>query len=81
MYKFENESKNEKYQEIIEKAWKDESFKHELIKDTKKALKGVGVDIPKGVEVKVVEESDNLVYLVIPSKPELSEDDNKVAIW
>lgn len=80
MYKYENESKNEKYQEIIEKAWKDENFKRELIKDAKKALKSVGVDIPKGVEVKAVEESDNLVYLVIPAKPELSED-TKVGIW
>lgn len=81
MHKYENKSKNEKYQEIIEKAWKDEAFKHELMKDAKKALKSVGVDIPKGVKVKAVEESDNLVYLVIPPKPELSEDSNKVAIW
>ncbi len=81
MHKYENKNKNEKYQEIIEKAWKDENFKQELIKNANEALKSVGVDIPEGVKVKAVEETDTLVYLVIPQKPELSEDDEKVGVW
>jgi hypothetical protein len=52
---------------IIELALKDPTFRNELINDPKPALKRVfGINIPDGLTVRIVEESENEVYLVIP---------------
>jgi hypothetical protein len=57
--------------QIIKKAWEDAAFKANLVKDPKGAIKeAFGIDIPAGVELKVVEESPTLYYLAIPPKPE-----------
>ncbi|TFE19592.1 NHLP leader peptide family RiPP precursor [Cohnella luojiensis] len=57
--------------QIIKKAWEDDSFKQNLLIKPKKAIKeAFGVDIPDGIELKVVEESPSLYYLTLPPKPE-----------
>ena len=53
---------------IIEKAMKDEAFRKELIEDPKAAVeKAFGVKAPDGVEITVLEETPNTVYLVLPA--------------
>ncbi|MHB8916475.1 MAG: NHLP leader peptide family RiPP precursor [Desulfocucumaceae bacterium] len=54
----------------IEKAWKDESFKKDLMQKPHKALSQLGVNVPEKIEIKVVEESAKVVYLVLPVNPE-----------
>lgn len=69
--------------QLIAKAWTDEAFKAKLLSDPKAAMAEVGMDAPEGVEIEVVESTQEKAYLVIPPKPgpgELSDEDlDKVA--
>ena len=53
-------------EEIIEKAQSDKDFKKALVDNPKETLGQLGVQVPDEVEVKVVEESAKVVYLVLP---------------
>lgn len=62
--RFEIESK------IIQQVWSNENFKQELIKNPKTVLaKEFGQEIPEEIEVEVLQETNNKVYLVLPSNP------------
>ncbi len=55
---------------LIEKAWKDEEFKNELIKNTREVTeKELGIKIPGNIKVTVLEETADEVYLVLPQDP------------
>jgi len=58
---------------VITKAWSDPTFKKHLLSDPAAALSAEGVAIPADVTVKVVENTDKLVHLVLPVEPEMSE--------
>ncbi len=67
-----------KFGKIIAKAWRDPAFKAELIANPAAALKAEGIDVPAGMTVTVVENTDKQFHLVLPpsrSTDELSEDD------
>ena len=55
--------------QIIAKAWADDVFKQKLITDTAAVLTEAGIEVPTGVEVRAVENSDTLWHLVLPPKP------------
>ena len=61
---------------IIAKAWRDPAFKAELIANPAAALKAEGIDVPAGMAMTVVENTDKQFYLVLPPSPsdELSEE-------
>ena len=61
---------------IIAKAWRDPAFKAALIANPAAALKAEGIDVPAGVTVTVLENTDKQFHLVLPPKPtgELSEE-------
>ena len=67
--------------QIIAKCWSDGVFKQKLMADPHGALKTPGVDVPPGMTVKAVENSDKVFHLVIPPAPtDLSDNDlEKVA--
>ena len=69
--------------QIVAKAWADEPFKKRLLADPLAVLKEHNMDVPLGVQVKIVEDTDMVYYLRLPLKPsmeELSEEDlEKVA--
>ena len=72
------EEQGNPYGQLIAKAWTDEEFKARLLADPKAAMKEVGMDVPEGMEVEVVESTQEKAYLVIPAKPgpgELSDED------
>jgi hypothetical protein len=55
---------------IIKMAWENEGFKKELLVNPKKAIqKALEVSIPENIEIKVVEETPETVYLVLPVNP------------
>lgn len=57
--------------QIIKKAWEDPAFKELLLSDPKAALKqAFGIDVPAGIELKVVEETPTSFALVLPPSPE-----------
>jgi len=61
------------YGRIVAKAWPDEGFKQRLVSDPKTGLRDNGVKLPEGVEFKLVESADNLIYLVLLPRPDLRE--------
>ena len=44
-------------------------FRQKLVRDPAGTLKQEGVDLPSGVSVKVMEDSDQVVHFVLPKKP------------
>lgn len=75
---------------MVLRAWQDEDFRRQLLSDSRSAyesyLKSIrpGAKLPQGIEVKVLQETPNTLYLRIPQAPaeavELSEEElEKVA--
>ena len=63
-------------QQLIGKCWADDAFKQKLLADPAAALKEHGTEVPAGVTVKAVENTDTVIHLVIPTKPtDLSDED------
>ncbi|GEM_PF-976289 len=57
--------------QIIKKAWEDPAFKTSLLSEPKEAIKAAfGIDIPAGIDLKVVEETASQYFLVLPPNPE-----------
>jgi hypothetical protein len=57
--------------EIIAKAWEDELFRQELLSNPKEAIaKTLGTKLAENLEVRVVQEAPNNLYLVLPVKPD-----------
>ncbi len=66
----EGKTRQELEQEIVAKAWKDETFKQQLLSNPKETIaKEIGMEPPENVEVRVLEETPNTIYFVIPMKP------------
>ena len=54
---------------VIAKAWSDEDFKKKLLADPNKVLAENDIDVPAGLEMKVVENTDRVFYFVLPAMP------------
>jgi len=55
---------------LIERSIEDESFRRRLIEDPKGAVEQeLGTRLPEGVRVVTVEETQDTIYLVLPSTP------------
>jgi hypothetical protein len=63
------EESGKKIGQIIAKAWADEGFKQRLLKGADTVLRDEGVDIPQGLEVRVVENTDKMFHIVLPPEP------------
>ncbi len=55
--------------QVIARAWSDPDFKAQLLNDPKVALAGYGIDLPAGLELKVVENTAETVHMVLPATP------------
>ena len=53
----------------IARAWSDANFKAKLLSDTHAALAEVGIEVPAGVTVKVVEDTAGTRHVVLPVAP------------
>lgn len=70
--------------EVILKAWTDEDFKQRLIADPATVLQQSGVEVPPGVSVKVLEDTDEVNYFVVPTPPadlEISDFQSADSTW
>ena len=65
-----NEDQAKKLQQLIARAWADDTFKQKLLADPATTLSAEGSPAPAGVTVKAVENTDKVFYLVIPAKPD-----------
>ena len=59
---------------LIERSLQDEEFRQRLLDDPKGTVEQeLGSALPQGVEVRVVEESTDTIYLVLPSASAVGE--------
>jgi len=78
----EKKEQGKKYAKLIAKVWSDEAFKERLVMDPRATLDAEGIQVPEGVEVKVVEQTEKTFFLVIPEKPQqdyISEGEERLA--
>ncbi|NEQ20150.1 MAG: NHLP leader peptide family natural product precursor [Microcoleus sp. SIO2G3] len=62
-----HQSRHEFELELIARAWKNEAFKQELMSNPKAVYaKELQQQLPNGLEIRVLEETPNTLYLVIP---------------
>ena len=54
---------------IISRAWSDELFKQKLINEPAAVFSEYAIDNPAGVNIKVVENTSDTMYFVLPPKP------------
>ena len=78
------EAQGKKMSQLIAKCWADEGFKRKLLADPAATLKAEGVELPAGLSIKALENTDKVFHLVIPAKSadssNLSDEDlDKVA--
>jgi hypothetical protein len=62
-----------KWAVCIAKAWADEDYKQRLLSDAAAVLKEEGVNVPKGMDVKVLENTKSLFHMVLPAMPDSEE--------
>ena len=64
------------YGRVVARAWQDEAFKGRLLADPEGALTEMGIEVPAGHELRVVEDTERVTHLVLPpgSGGELSEE-------
>ena len=55
---------------IIAQAWSDEDFKQALIDDPHSVLAEYGIDVPAGVAINVVEDTETVRHIVLPPRPD-----------
>ena len=55
--------------ELFAACWKDEALKGRFMADPKAVLTEYGMDVPDGIDVNVVENSDNTVHITMPAAP------------
>ena len=61
-------SQEEFKQQVISKAESNPEFKQALLEDAKEAIGKLGLKTNTSIKVKVVEESADVIYLVLPQK-------------
>ena len=64
------------WSQVVGQAWADDSFKQRLFANPTATLKEYGVDMPAGLQVKVLEDTEEvpentgtIVHLVLPARP------------
>lgn len=69
---------------IFSKCWSDEAFKQRFLSNPKAVLTEHGFEVPDDLDIGVVENSDQKVFITLPvpshpSKSDLSEHDLQIA--
>ncbi len=72
------EEQGKKMGQIVAKAWANDGFKQRLFGDASAVLREEGVEVPPGVEVRVVEDTARVFHLVLPLKPDTELTDEQL---
>ena len=60
--------------DLFAACWKDEALKQRFMADPKAVLAEYGMDVPDGMDVNVVENTDTTVHITMPAPPSGSMD-------
>lgn len=63
----------EQYSKVVEKAWKDESFKKQLLENPNDVFQKNGISVPEGITVNIIEDSENVRNFPLPVAPKTKE--------
>ena len=63
------EAADKSYAKVVARAWSDPEYKARLQSDPHGALREMGMDPGANVTIKVMENTADTVYLVLPRKP------------
>ena len=66
---YNEDDAKKKWAQLVAQTWTDDSLKQRLIAHPESVLKEHGIELPPGVEVRVVENTDKVNYLMLPSRP------------
>lgn len=58
-----------KWSQLLKQVWADEQLKQRLLDKPAAVLQEHGIEVPAGVEVRVVENTDKVSYVTLPAKP------------
>lgn len=56
--------------EVVDRASFDPAFRRQLLGAPAATLQGAGIEVPDGLEVRVVENTDRVRHIVLPRQPE-----------
>ena len=64
-----SEESAKKWSQLVAKAWTDEKLKKRLMDEPATVLREHGIEVPAGMDIRVVENTDKIAYLPLPPKP------------
>ena len=56
--------------DLLAACWKDDALKARFMADPKAVLAERGIEMPEGIDVNVVENTDNTVHITLPMAPD-----------
>jgi hypothetical protein len=66
---------------LIAKAWRDEAFKQELISNPNAVYaRELGEQLPENLNIRIMEETSDTIYLALPTTPQVSEELSEEAL-
>ena len=67
-------TRNELEAKLVAHAWQEEAIKQELISNPRAAIeREFGQQVPESINIRVLEETGNTIYVVLPKKPSIDE--------
>jgi hypothetical protein len=65
------------YGQIVARAWVDDDFKARFLGDPTAVMREAGMSVPAGTEVRALENTDHVLHVVVPPRPdgEVSEEE------
>ncbi len=57
------------YGKLVAKAWSDDEFKAELLSDPMRVFKENSIEVPEGIEVRMVENTAYTMHFILPPEP------------
>jgi len=79
MSQFDSSELHRGYAEAIRKAWTDPAFREKLLADPRGALLAEGVQVPADIVIKAVENTRDVINIVLPAKPSDALSDEALA--
>jgi hypothetical protein len=67
------EIQTNQWDKIVAEASKDDNFKKRLLANPAAVLKERGVEVPAGVQIRVLEDTDQVIHLTLPAQAQEEE--------